>query len=441
MTMRGFQSLISFLRRRYRLVLVLAVLLVLFADLASHWGTYLWAEYRLHTARKALEREDYSQAQELLSQYLRLRPDSAEGHFLSARLARRTGDLVEAARHLQACEKRGTLSRDDLKLEKILFEVQQGNLEQEKFLQDCLAGEHADTFLILEALSQGYTKRYQLGQAQDCLNRMLDRQPDNPYALTRRGWIYERLGNHKDAQADYRHAVSVAPENVLARRFLADSLLHIARKSEEAVEHYEFLHQRQPDDPTITAYLAQCWLEQDRISEARSLVGKALTAHPRDPNLLMVRGLLAQREGELSQAEMWLRQAVAARPSFQPAYYALILVLGQEGKDAEAEKCQKQLQSVEAELKQMDDLIHQAMKEPFNPQLRYEVARLLLKLGEDQEGENWLQMVLLLDPYHPGARQILAERQQRGESKTQGGIPPNRQSLSAGLPFPQTRSR
>jgi tetratricopeptide (TPR) repeat protein len=441
MAMGCFQWLISLVRRRYLLILVLALLLALFADLASHWGTYFWAEYRLHTARKALEREDYSKAQELLNQYLRFRPDSAEGHFLSARLARRTGDLVEAARHLNACEKLGTLSRDVLKLEQILFEVQQGNLSQEKFLQDCLAGQHADTFLILEALSQGYTKRYQLSQALDCLNRMLEQQPDNPYALTRRGWIHERHGNHKDALADYRRAVTVAPEHVLARRFLADNLFHFARKPEEAAEHYEFLHQRQPDDSTISANLAQCWLEQDRITEASSLAGEALTAHPHDPNVLLVRGLVAQREGQLSQAETWLRQAIAAKPSFQPAYYTLILVLGQQGKDAEVEKCQAQLRNVEADLKQLDNLIHQAMSEPSNPQLRYEVARLLLKLGEDQEGENWLHMALLLDPYHPAARQTMAERQQRGQSKTQARTPLDRQSFSAGFPLPPARSR
>ena len=434
--MRIIRGSVAFVRRRYQLVLLLVVFFLLLADLASHWGTYFWAEYRLRSARKALEQQDYGQAQELLTEYLRFRPDGAEGHFLSARLARRSGDLAEASRRLQTCEKLGSVPRDALQLERILFDVQQGNLEQEKFLQDCLARQHPDSFVILEALSQGYTKRYQLTQALDCLNRMLEQQPDNSYALTRRGWIQERFHNNKEAVADYQRAVEIAPEHLLARRFLADSLLHLARKPEEATQHYEFLFQRQPDDPTLAANLARCWLEQDRVAEARSLVGKALTAHPRDATLLFVRGLLAHKEGQLSQAETWLHQAVAAKPSFQPAYYTLILVLNQQDKKAEAEKCQVQLRNVEADLRRMNDLVHQAMSEPYNPNLRFEVARLLLKIGEDQEGDNWLRMVLLLNPYHVGAQQALAEHHQRGGNKTASAVGADHRSASAELTPP-----
>lgn len=439
--MRIFQGLIGWVRQHSLFVLLLIVLLVLLADLASHWGGYFWAEYRLHTARQALDRQDYRQAQEFLSQFLRYRPDSAEGHFLSARLARRTGDLVEAARHLQACEKIGTLPRDVLKLEQALYEVQQGNLNQEKYLLDCLARQDPDSFLILEALSQGYTKRYQLSQAMDCLNKMLLEQPENAYALTRRGWIHDRLGNRNESLADYRHAVEAAPEHLLARRFLADLLLHVTRKSDEAVEHYEFLVQRQPDDPSLVANLAECWLELDRMEEARSLLGKALIAHPRDANLLFVRGLLAQKEGQLSVAETWLRQALASKPSMQPAFYALFLVLSQQGKNAEADKCKQEHEKVQADLQRMADLVSQVNREPFNPQVRYEVARLLYKLGEDQDGDNWLRMVLMLDPYHIAARQTMAERQQRGISKPDTPSSPDQQSASVGLPlFTKPRS-
>jgi tetratricopeptide (TPR) repeat protein len=434
--MRSLQRALAFVGRHHKSLLLLLVLVALLADLASHWGSYFLAEYRLHAARKALDRQDYGRAQELLMQHLRYRPESAEGHFLSARLARRSGDVNEAARQLQVCQKLGSLPRDILHLEQALLDVQQGNLEQEKYLFDCLARQHPDSFLILEALSQGYTKRYQLTPALDCLNRMLEVQPDNAYARTRRGWIHERFNNHKDALADYRHAVSVAPDHLLARRFLADLLLHVLRKPDEAAEHYEFLEQRQPDDPALVASLAQCWLDQDKVAEARSLVGKALLAHPRDANLLLVRGLLAHKEGQAAQAETWLRQAIAAKPSMQPAYYTLILVLEQQGKSAEVEKCQEQLRNVEAELKQMDALVQRVVREPTNPQLRFEIAQLLVKFGEDQEADNWLRMVLLMDPYHQAARQALTEHQQRAMRNTPSPFGPDPRSVSAGLTPP-----
>jgi tetratricopeptide (TPR) repeat protein len=436
--MRYCQRLIAFVRRRYRMLLVLAVLLALLGDIATHWGTCFWAKYRLHAARTALERQDYGRASELLTQLLRLRPDDAEIHFLSARLARRSGDLAEAARQLRACEKLASLPKEELKLEQMLTQAQEGDLSpsQEQVLHQCIAQQHPDTFLILEALSQGYTKRYQLSQALDCLNRMLQQQPDNPYALTRRGWIQERFGNLQEAQADFRRAVAVAPEYVLARRFLADHLLHLVRKPEEAAEHYEFLHQRQPDDPELTANLARCWLGLDQVAEARSLLGKALVAHPRDANLLLVRGLVALNEGQLPQAENWLRQAVASKPAFQPAYYSLILVLQREGKLDEVEKCRARLEEAEADLAKIDKLTQQIKQEPYNSQLRYEMARMLFKIGEDQEGENWLQKVLLLDPNHQLARQALAEHQQKGANPSRSPMRLDPQGPSTGLTRP-----
>ncbi len=436
--MQYCQRLIAFVRRRYRMILVLAVLLALLGDIATRWGTYWWAEYRLRAAQVALERQDYSQAHELLTQLLRLRPDNAEGHFLSARLARRCGDLAEAARQLRVCEKLASLPQEQLKLEQMLIQAQQGelNASQEKVLHECIAQQHPDTFLILEALSQGYTKRYQLSQALDCLNRMLEQQPDNPYALTRRGWIQERFGNTQEALADFRRAVTLAPEHVLARRFLADNLLHIFRNPEEAATHYEFLHQRQPDDPEVTANLARCWLGQDRVAEARSLLGKALVAHPRDAHLLVVRGLVALNEGQLPQAENWLRQAVASKPAYQPAYYSLVLVLQRQGKTDEVEKCRARLEQAEADLAKIDKLTQQIKQEPYNPQLRYEMARLLFKIGENQEGVNWLHKVLLLDPHHQLARQALAEHQQQGTSSSASPMRLDQQSFSTGVMRP-----
>src|SRR5579875_3663888 len=121
MTMQYCQRLIAFVRRRYRMILVLAVLLALLGDIATRWGTYWWAEYRLRAAQVALERQDYSQAHELLTQLLRLRPDNAEGHFLSARLARRWGDLAEAARQLRSAKNWPAFPRNSSSWSRCLF--------------------------------------------------------------------------------------------------------------------------------------------------------------------------------------------------------------------------------------------------------------------------------------------------------------------------------
>jgi tetratricopeptide (TPR) repeat protein len=154
--------------------------------------------------------------------------------------------------------------------------------------------------------------------------------------------------------------------------------------------------------------------------------------HARDPSLLLARGQLAAKEGRLPEAETWLRQAVASKPSFQPAYYALILCLNRQGKSDDADKCQQQLRNVEADLRELDKLVHRLNGEPGNPQLRYEIARLLLRIGEEKEGENWLLMTLRLNPNHAAARQALAERSQPRASK------PGSEDAGKQLPAPNS---
>jgi tetratricopeptide (TPR) repeat protein len=129
-----------------------------------------------------------------------------------------------------ACETGGSrapliLPNDAVHLESVLTEVQQGQFRGtvEYYLNRRLDKHGSESFLIYEALSQGYTKTFQLSKALGCLNKMLEQQPDNVYALVRRGWVLERLHQFEEAEEDYRRAIALQPDHALAQQRLAEN--------------------------------------------------------------------------------------------------------------------------------------------------------------------------------------------------------------------------
>jgi predicted Zn-dependent protease len=411
--MLDWRKLILLLSRQRRLVFLLGILLALLVIGVYVWGPTLRAAYHLRSARGALERREYDRVETELTRHLSLRPDSVEGHFLLARLARRSGHLSQAREHLRACrDLRG--AKEPLDLEWSLLRVQEGDLtgEVESFLRRRL-DDDPDRFLILEALSQGYTKTYRLREARECLDQMLDLESDNVYALVRRGWILERLNQLDAARSDYRRAVALQPGHALARRRLAENLLGYGKHAAEAAEHFEALRQLQPEDVTAQVSLAQCWLELGKVGEARALLDELLASHPQEATALVERGKLALSEGRAEKGETWLRQALALQPSSATACYALFLCLSQQGKTAEAEQCESCLRSLEKDRKRLAVLMRQVSEKPDHVALRCEIARLFFRFGEDQEGERWLFMALQSNPHYQPAQEALAQYHQR----------------------------
>lgn len=415
------------LGQRRRVYLLAVVLLALVgAAIAFRGGDYYRAAYHLHVARGAIERRDFESAQNHLRRHLQFRPDSAEGHFLLGRLLRRSGEVEEADRQLAKSRSLGW-SSDAVHLESVLLQVQQGKFvgRVEASLQRRLDNHDPDSFLIHEALSQGYTRTYRLTQALKALNSMLDEEPDNVYALTRRGWVLERLGRPDDALKDYQHAVEADPQHLLARRRLAESLMFHAKEMGEAAPHLEVLFRARPDDPTIGANLAHCWIETNRLDEARDLLER-LTYSQHDGSLLLERGRLALKQGQTERAEEWLRRAVKRQPHSLSAKYTLYQCLNRQGKSVEADRLLAEFEALEADTKRMDELTRRATH-TSDPALRCEIAKLFFRFDEDAEGERWLTLALQSDPNYQPAQDALAAYHRRigkGEGKGTMVSPP-----------------
>ncbi|HEY7310541.1 MAG TPA: tetratricopeptide repeat protein [Gemmataceae bacterium] len=372
---------------------------------------YFRPDPRQAAAEEALQRRDYAGAYTLLQGCLQRRPDDARLQFLAGRTARRAGLYEEAAKHLRACQ-RIQGETPALTLEHALMRGQRGERQVEPYLQSRVAAGDPDTLLIWEVLIQMYLDDYRLFEARDCLDRYLERRPDDVVALLGRGHIWELLQHYPEAVRDYQRAVRAEPENDRARLRLAGAL-QITGPPQEAAEQFEWLRSHRPDDPVVRLGLARAWRQLGRLDEARQLLDDLLSDDARHVGALTERGRLALEEREPQRAAVWLRRAVELAPHNREALYNLSRCLQLTGPDAEARDCQTRFERADADLKSLAQLTKEVLRSPRDTTLRCKVGVILLNNGEEQEGVRWLQRVLREAPSYRPAHQALADYYQR----------------------------
>lgn len=401
----GIGSLPGRLWRRRR---VLAIAALLLAGLSP----FLWAGYHWHAGRAALKRYHSAEARRHLDACLKVWPwsRSVGVHLLAVRAARREGDFAGASAHLRQIQSvLGDQSPETL-LEWALLHAAGGDLENvEGFLLDQLRNDSPYTLLILEALSEGYLVMGRTAEALHGVEEWLARDPDNVQALYLRSNIHRQSGSWTKAVPDLRRLVELAPDHVQGRWWLAAALVSIGRYS-EAVGHLEILRQQQPEDADVLTRLAICRHRMGRTREALALLDSVLAQRPDHGLALLTRGQIAQGNGQLAEAEKWLRPAVAALPYDSKAHWFLSQCLHKQGKSEEAdaeEACSNRLRDRWA---RFAEITTQQMSQRRNdPALYCEAAQLMFDLGNPEGGKRWLTSALLLDQQYVPALTALAD--------------------------------
>src|SRR5262245_5702677 len=125
----------STFRRRLVTVVVALLMLVLGGLIGYLARQQLWARQHYQTAQAALARKDFPTAADHLARCLEVWAHDRATLLLAARTTRRAGQLQEAQRLQEACERRSG-SFPELTLERTLLAVQNGQLQdREQFLQ------------------------------------------------------------------------------------------------------------------------------------------------------------------------------------------------------------------------------------------------------------------------------------------------------------------
>jgi tetratricopeptide (TPR) repeat protein len=384
------------------------------------------AWYHLRVARSELERYHNPQALRHLQACQAIWPDDPDVLLLAARAERRALHYSEAERLLEKYQHVRGLD-DASSFEQLLLSAERN---VDRVAEQCwryVGQGHGDMALILEALTRGYFRQYQLRGARLCLDRWLEAQPENPQAHYLDGQFYlDYAHNVSLATASFRRAAELDPEHEDARRCLAVALLdsHDKPDATEAAKHLEFVLQRQPDNLSVQVGLAECRNAVGQQTEAVSLVDDVLARQPDFAPALALRGRLAMDQGLFAEAESWLRQALNGDPNNYVARYMLVLCLSRNGKSEEAKLQNQQFEQIQRDMGRYDEIISQdLLKTPNDPALHCELGQVLLRLGRQEIGLHWLERALREDPTYAPARQALAEYQKKTQTKKQGEPP------------------
>jgi tetratricopeptide (TPR) repeat protein len=326
--------------------------------------------------------------------------------------ARRLDNCAEAeARLLEYERRRGTT--EEARLEWLLLGVQQGDLGGHvRELQSRVDAEHPASSLILEALAKGFMNVSRGSDMLTCLNRLLEREPQNRLALTLRGKAWDELHNPERALKDYQRAVDLDPASCEARLGLANTFQHLGH-IREAIAHYEILRQQQSCNPDGLLGLERCRFDSYDLDQAKELLDKLLAAQPDHVAGLVERGRLALCRQQAAEAEADLARAASLAPWHREAHRLLLSCLQALGKGKEQENCQARIHELQASDSQLGKLSLRYRHLPQDSNTRFELATWSLQNGREQDGLRWLFRTLLVDPRYGPAHAALAEYFQR----------------------------
>ncbi len=376
------------------------------------------AWYHRRAARLEVERYHTQQAIQHLLLCRAIWPRDPETLLLAARTARRARIYDDSERLLY--DYRQIRGRDEAyTFEYLLLSAECHVDDMADLCWQCVEEGRFDAAPLLEALTRGYLRQYQLSQAQHCLKRWQQIQPDNPQMFYLQGLFkLDYLHDRSGGEESYCRALELDPDHEEARLGLAVALL-MGNSFARAAEHFKRLRQSQPGNLRIQVGLAECLDGLGETAEAVRLVDDVLSQQPEFSPALSLRGQLALKNGQLDRAESWLRQALHRDPMDHRAHYSLIRCLEQSGQEEEALRQRRRLQQMEEDLSHFNEIITQELAQrPKDPSLYCTAGQILLRNGQHQEGLRWLQNALRLDSHYAPARQALADYIRNPESFT-----------------------
>jgi Flp pilus assembly protein TadD len=183
------------------------------------------------------------------------------------------------------------------------------------------------------------------------------------------GVLYASQGRRADAEAAYRDALALEPDNATALTNLGVLLADLDRPDEAEACHRHAI-ERAPDDASAHTNLGLLLQAQRRHAEAEARQRCAVALAPERSEVHTNLGNLLADHGDPREAESHLRRALALASDAAPAQQNLGVFLAAQGRDADAEAAFRAALALR----------------PTYPLAELNLSRLLLAQGRFAEG-------------------------------------------------------
>ncbi|HEV3259543.1 MAG TPA: tetratricopeptide repeat protein [Gemmataceae bacterium] len=401
-----------FARRRVRPVVASVVALACALVIAGLGYFVIYpqvdAYFRERRAREEIENYDFAAARADLERCLRIRPNSAELHFLLARTCRRAGDLDAARGHLSEA-KRLSWVAEEIRLEYLLLQAQAFLVPRvEQPLREYLERGAAEETLILEALADGSLAINRLSDAQRWTSIWIRRHPDDWHGHYWQGRVYDAGLRYTLAAEEFQKVLQTNPGYREAHLRLAVNLFKDNR-FDEAVPHFDKYLEGDPHDPYALLGLARCQRILGQPDVAVATLERVIATETDYVPALALRGQLELDRDNPEGALVWLRRAYKLNPSYKAANQAMAAALTLLGKGQEAQRYARRGREIELAYVRVDALTKQSLTDPTDVATRREAGAILFELGHRQEALRWLVGALLLDPNDQETKKALRQ--------------------------------
>lgn len=387
------------------------VILCLFAlVLVGYLGIYPQVKAYVHwrRAQAALQELDFGSARHDLETCASVWTGSGETHFLLARACRRQGDLEAALAELHKAKELHWVEQQ-LKLEDLLLRTQAGAIKStQSILRGYLDRGDPESRLILEALVVGCLQANFLQEAFHWASAWCKNFPDDWEGHYLLGNVLLAGLSLDMAAAEYEEAVAENPRFLTAHGRLADVLRRRGR-FKDAVAHYDQVLARRPDDRAALLGRARCRRDLNQAAQARSDLDRLLSLEPRDAGALRLRGELELDHDNPQAALDWLLQANATGPDDKATLKTLSNVYERLHSTEQRTQYDLRWKELDQADRRLDEITSALAKDSADVSLRYEAARILLRLGHRRDAIPWLTSILQIDPKNAEARKALLE--------------------------------
>ncbi|MDB5386149.1 MAG: tetratricopeptide repeat protein [Planctomycetaceae bacterium] len=225
------------------------------------------------------------------------------------------------------------------------------------------------------------------------------------------GLMRKDFQDYTAAAAAYRAALNRPIDAPLA----AEVRLELAQCLAELRKYEESLAALQPTDqmPEAIAVRMLCFRTLGRMDEARQQAELAREISDPPLSLTLELGNYWDAAGDLKQATLFFERAVQQdRLDFVPRY-KLSTIYARQGRTADAAEQVRQMQKNRERYDRLHALQNQAMREPYNAAVRYEMGVAALALDRTEMARVWFTAAIGLDPEHHAARAALQALESR----------------------------
>jgi tetratricopeptide (TPR) repeat protein len=373
-----------------RLYLVLLGVVLVAASAAGWWYHSARPEVRMSRGRDAIRRGDWD-AVEAISDRL-----EASGETDRANLLRGEA-LAERKRWPQALQALNRiLDEGPLRLQAA---VTAGRCLAE--LSELQEAHRVFTFVLSQDKDNVDAHRgmaaiaYDLGNLTTALHHLdevarLDDSDGRPYRL--KGMVYTFLNRETEAEAAYREAL----KRNLSAEFRQQALLELAERMVRRTRYQEavaLLDERKGDGEDDLAALtlrAELLLNLGRFPDAERLLDRAVVDYPDSGQLWSLLGqIYLGDKNRTSEAVRVLERAVERSPGDYQFRFQLANAFHRAGRKEDEEKQRRKAEELRQVLDQLSNLSRDAMRKPWDREIRYKLAELAEKIHNTKLAGMW----------------------------------------------------